>query len=81
MGAQYLICSRINHPGRIHVLSFKDHCKLCGHQVWRAYSSPDYLDAMCIECAVAKGTDNLELEAQTPEQRRDIDDYYRRHEN
>jgi hypothetical protein len=74
----YLICCRVGDPLRAHVPSFLDHCDSCGHPVWRAYSSPRDIKAICLECAIANGPYDLKLEALTPEQWWDIVEYKKR---
>jgi hypothetical protein len=81
MGYDYLICSRVGDPFRVHVPSFQDYCSSCGHAVLRAYSSPSGIRALCIECVSQKEPGELEIAPLTPQQRRDIDAYCRRSQN
>jgi hypothetical protein len=77
----YLICCRVGDPLRAHVPSFQDYCSFCGHPVLRAYSSPEDIKAICLECVRQKDPGDVEIRAQTPKQRRDVDAYNRRQQN
>jgi len=46
-----LICLPIVSACLPHLLSVPDKCSLCGQAVWRALSSPNKVQAICVECA------------------------------
>lgn len=39
-----------------------DKCKVCGHSVWRAHSSPQDLPVMCMECFAERRRNHPEEE-------------------
>jgi hypothetical protein len=43
-------CIRAEPGSKPMVPAYQEECTLCGHQVWRAYSSPIGMDAVCLEC-------------------------------
>lgn len=76
----WLICLRVI-PGRgPAALSRQEACAKCGEKVWRAYSSPDYLRALCVQCiAEIDPKEEIELMPPTERQRAEIEAYAKRH--
>lgn len=54
------------------IRSFRDNCKECGREVWRAKSSPAAAKAICFPCAIQMELFKQGIEPPTKEQLHDI---------
>lgn len=57
--------------------SVVDKCALCGHAVWRALSSPDGPECICVPCFMQEYTPDAEVEGPTEEQVADVKRFLR----
>jgi hypothetical protein len=68
-----LICLLKNKGEAAPAASFLDHCVGCGREVWRAYSSPPQIAAVCVDCLKKEaGNAAYEFAQPTEEQLADI---------
>jgi recombinational DNA repair protein (RecF pathway) len=47
---EWVVCKRAVPGEEPYVPSQKDICAKCGSPVWRAHSSPQHIQVVCIEC-------------------------------